>query len=81
LKIKKEVWVKICDFCGEPKKYTCNICGKDLCSKHALTLTMPYTKYSSAIVLGTPIVKIFCPEHLNDILKEIYFKKLQQIDE
>ena len=81
MKIKKEVWIEVCDFCGEPKEYTCDICGKDLCSKHALTLTTHYTEYPSAIILGTPIVKTFCPEHLSDTLKEIYFEKLQQVNE
>ena len=70
MKVKKEVWVEVCDFCGEPKDYTCNLCGKDLCSKHTLHLSTQHSEVGVIIYVGDTLVTCFCPEHLSEELKK-----------
>ena len=68
VKIKKEVWEEVCDFCEEPKTGVCSICGKDLCSIHKLSLTRGRCEeeYSRGIMYldGISIIRSFCPDHL-----------------
>ena len=72
VKIKKEVWEEVCDFCEEPKTGVCSICGKDLCGVHTLGLEKGYNKEAIAgrssfygiIYLGNGVVSSFCPDHL-----------------
>jgi len=68
VKVKKEVWEEVCDFCEETKTGTCNLCGKDLCNTHSLLLQREYTcdeYYQGRIFIGgKTVVGNFCPDHL-----------------
>ena len=84
VKIKEEVWIERCDFCKENKKYTCAICGLDLCSEHALILRMEKYTRGDYCWIGydytTKLVEHFCPNHLSPELREAYNKKLKEIE-
>jgi len=80
MKVKKEVWEEVCDFCGEPKTGTCNLCGKDLCLRHSLMLQRDYTceerSPGSLFIGGKTVVGNFCPDHLGLELTDKYHDSL-----
>lgn len=86
MKVKKEVWVEVCDFCGNKKVRVCCLCGKDICDKHSLTLTRERTpEEATGLMWVTPkiVLSCFCPDHLgleltnkyNDSLSETKIKE------
>jgi len=82
MKVKREVFVEICDFCEKQKSTVCELCGKDLCSKHALRIDMLYTSSTSPVVFsGDNIFGAICPNHLTPDAREQYDKKILKLKE
>ena len=87
MKVKKEIWVEVCDFCGEPKTSTCTLCGKDICGVHSIGIEHGYTKEEKEkqnaggygiIIGGNVFASSFCPDHLGLELTEQYNNSLSQ---
>jgi len=76
VKVKKEVWEEVCDFCGETKANVCVICGKDLCSIHTLGLTRGRTSEDcigwTFYLTDHSVISGFCPDHLGLTLTDKY---------
>jgi predicted nucleic acid binding AN1-type Zn finger protein len=87
MKIKKEVWVEVCDVCGEEKNAVCSLCGIDVCTKHSLNLVTnhyPKTEGSEGYLVftsGVSVARLFCPNHLSGELKELLNKKLEEVND
>lgn len=84
MKIKKEIWVERCDFCENNKDDVCSICGKDICSKHRLSLSrgrsLTEKKDHMGVYIvdwGISIASCFCPDHLGLELSQRYTKSLE----
>ena len=81
MKKKKEIWVEVCDFCGEKKVNVCGLCGKDLCRLHTLHLERSYTNEelspSSICFGGKTVMSCFCPDHLGLELTEKYNQSIR----
>ena len=82
MKKKKEIWVEVCDFCGEEKTGVCDLCGKDLCNLHWLSLERSYVagETSGLYIGGKIVVNKFCPDHLSLELTEHYQKSLLKLE-
>jgi len=68
--IEREKIIRICDICGEDAtdRASCNICHKDLCSKHQIDVSgMRRGDYRGTEILGN----IYC--------KECLIKEIQQV--
>lgn len=91
MKVKKEIWEEVCDFCGNKKARICCVCGKDICNEHSLTLMREYTNEESNKMGGLmwvgskTVLGPFCPDHIqtahelrkayNDSLSETKIKE------
>ena len=42
MKVQKEVWVEVCDYCNNGKSSTCLVCGNDMCSEHSINIQTGY---------------------------------------
>ena len=80
MKVQREIWVEICDFCNEDKAHVCELCGKDICSKHALRLETAYTPSNGGMVVfsGYKIAGYFCPSHLSEELMKLLDERLKE---
>ena len=65
MKVKKEVWVEVCDFCGELKMHTCALCGKDLCNKHTIQISSLIEKDIPFLNIPDIVIENLCFNHLD----------------
>ncbi len=84
MKMKRQIEVAICDFCENDAWKECQICGKDVCQNHDLTLHVNFRGQGEGysvldwdkFIHSTQLVRHFCPEHLTDELNKMLVQSL-----